>query len=122
MAILNFDYHRAIRQANQISNYADQLRNLASQDMKRSIESISAAWQGEAATQFIGHCTRTQTAVSNQASKLQDLAERIREVARIIHEAEERAKELERQRAASAASQGYRSSRGPAHSTPRRRK
>jgi uncharacterized protein YukE len=103
MAILNFNYNQAINQARQIDNVATDMLSAANRQLQTTIESIGACWQGEASRQFIGYCTTTQTDIRAEAKKLQDLANRIREVARIIREAEERAKELQRQQAAAAA-------------------
>lgn len=102
MAIMDFNYNKAISQANQIDNIATDMLNIANKQMQTTIDSIGICWRGDASRQFINYCDSTQGDVRAQAKKLQELARRIREVARIIKAAEERAKELQRQQAASA--------------------
>jgi len=102
MAILNFNYNQAISQANQIDAVATDMLNAANRELQNTLDSIGACWQGEASRQFITYCTATQTEIKSQAKSLQDLARRIREVARIIKEAEDRARELQRKREAEA--------------------
>lgn len=102
MAIMDFNYNKAISQANQIDNIATDMLNIANKQMQTTIDSIGICWRGDASRQFITYCDSTQSDVRTQAKKLQELARRIREVARIIKAAEERAKELQRQQAASA--------------------
>jgi len=103
MAIMNFNYNLAISQANQVDTVATDMLNVANRDLQNTLDSIGASWQGESAQQFIGYCTTTQTEIRKKAGELQDLARRIREAARIIKEAEERARELQRRREAAAA-------------------
>jgi len=99
MAIMNFNYSQAISQANQISSIADDMTRLANRQLQTTLDSIGGCWQGDASEQFVRYCSATQTDIQTQARELQNLATRIREVARIIKEAEERARELQRQRA-----------------------
>lgn len=104
MAITNFNYNNAISQANQVDNIAKEMLAVANRQLQTTMDSIGACWRGEASQQFLGHCATTQADIRDQAKKLQDLARRIREVARIIEAAEERAKELQRKKDAAAAS------------------
>lgn len=92
MAIINFNYSRAISQAGQIEEIAQEMRSLADRDLQNGLEELSACWKGEASNQFVAYCGTTQNDLRAEASKLQDLARRIREIARILREAEERAK------------------------------
>ncbi|NMA33885.1 MAG: hypothetical protein GX940_04950 [Clostridiaceae bacterium] len=103
MAIMNFNYNQAIRQADQIDSAAGELLNTANRQLQTTLESVAACWNGDASAQFISYCRTVQEDIRREAGKLQDLARRIRQVARIIREAEERARELQRQREAAAA-------------------
>lgn len=105
MAILNFDYGKAIRQADNIDAVASDMLNVANNQLQKTLDSIGACWQGDASRQFIGYCTSAQDDIRKQAKNLQDLAQRIRRVARTIKEAEERARELQRQKEAAAAAE-----------------
>jgi len=102
MAIRDFNYNQAISQANQIETVANDMMNVANRELKDTLDSIGACWQGEASRQFVGYCGAVKADILTQAKSLQDTARRIREVARIIKEAEDRARELQRQREAAA--------------------
>lgn len=103
MAIMNFNYGRAINQADQVDAIAEEMLKVANKQLQSTVDSIGASWRGEASKQFLEYCTSTQADIRTQAKRLQDLARRIKNVARIIEEAEQRAKELQRQRAAAVA-------------------
>ena len=92
---MDFNYTKAIRQANEIDNVASDMLSIADKQMQTALDSIGVCWQGDASYQFIGYCTATQTDIRTQAKKLQDLARRIREVAKIIKDAEDKAKEIQ---------------------------
>ena len=94
MSSINFNYNQAISQANQIEGIANEMLRLASNNFRNTIDSIGASWKGEAAQQFLGYCAKTQGDIEAQARSLQSIAGRIRDVARNIKEAEERAKAL----------------------------
>jgi WXG100 family type VII secretion target len=106
MAIMDFNYGLAIRQANQVDEIAKEMQNIANRQLQSAVDSIEACWQGDASKQFLGYCTTTQEDIRIQARKLQDLANRVRTVARIIEEAEQRAKEAQRRAAEAARSAG----------------
>jgi uncharacterized protein YukE len=103
MAIINFNYQRAMTQANQIETIANQMSNLTDRQFQTTLDSIGVCWRGDASQQFIGYCSQTQTDIRSQAKRLRELAARIRQVAKIIKEAEERAKAAQRAKAAAAA-------------------
>ena len=95
MAILNFNYNRAINQARQIETIASDMKNTADKDMQTAIDSIGACWQGEASRQFIGYCSGVQADIIKQANDLKNIAVSLRSAAKIIKEAEDKAKKLQ---------------------------
>ncbi|HWQ79796.1 MAG TPA: WXG100 family type VII secretion target [Anaerovoracaceae bacterium] len=103
MAIMNFNYNQAINQAKQLEGVANEMLNVANKQFQTTVDSIQDSWEGKASQQFLSYCIATQEDIKKQARKLQDLAGRIREVARIIEEAEQRAKESQRRKEAKAA-------------------
>jgi uncharacterized protein YukE len=90
--IFNFNYSQAIKQAGQIEDVAREMRSLASGKLTTAIDTINASWDGSTSDIFIGHCNETKTQIGTRASDLDALAKRIREVAKILKEAEERAR------------------------------
>jgi uncharacterized protein YukE len=96
---MNFNYNQAIRQASEIDSIAGDISRAASNQFQSVLDSIGVSWQGATSMQFIGYCSETQDNMKKQASYLHDIAARIRDVAKIIKEAEEAALELMRRQA-----------------------
>jgi len=90
--ILNFNYDLAKRQATQIEGIAGEMRRLANGQMSNAIATIDASWDGDTSTVFIRHCNETKQQLVTRANELENLARRIRDVAKILKEADERAK------------------------------
>jgi hypothetical protein len=53
MAILNFDYPKALRQASEIENVANSMRSLASNGLDNAYEAIASVWKGDTANLYI---------------------------------------------------------------------
>jgi WXG100 family type VII secretion target len=98
MAIMNFNYDQAMRQATQIDDAACEMENLSNQTLRGAMDHIGAAWQGGAATEYLRQCDRARDDIRVKASALKETAERLRKAARILKEAEERALEKQRRR------------------------
>ena len=90
--ILNFNYDLALRQASQIEGVAGEMRRLASGQMSNAIATIDSSWDGDTSNMFLRHCNETKQQIITRAVELENLAKRIRDVARILRDAEERAR------------------------------
>lgn len=97
MAIMDFDYNRAIRQANEVDQIADEMMSIADNKLGHAVETLNLSWDGTSADQFLGHCRNTMNDIKSEAKKLKNYASRIRNVAKILEEAEQRAKEAQRE-------------------------
>jgi uncharacterized protein YukE len=91
MAILNFDYPKALRQASEIENVANSMRSLAHNGLENAYEAIANVWKGDSANVYLNHCRETKQLIINRAGALDALATRIRKTARIIEDAEQKA-------------------------------
>jgi uncharacterized protein YukE len=98
MAIMNFNYDQAMRQANQIEEIARDMESLANQRIRGAMDHIGAIWKGEAASRYLSHCDQTRNDIQAKASGLKETATRIRNTAKILKEAEDRAREEQRRR------------------------
>ena len=85
---VNLNFNLAIRQATQIENIASGMRSLANDKMTNAIATIDASWDGETSNLFLRHCEETKKQITLRAAELDNLAQRIKEVARIMREAE----------------------------------
>ena len=90
--ILNFNYNLAIRQAAQIEEIAREMRTLANGKFANAIATVDASWDGDTSIIFLRHCNETKQQITTKATELDNLAQRIREVARILKDAEDRAR------------------------------
>ena len=89
--VLNFNYNLAIRQATEIEEIARSMRSLANGKFSTAIATVDASWDGDTSAIFLRHCAETKQQITTKATELENLARRIRDVARILKEAEERA-------------------------------
>jgi hypothetical protein len=87
----NFNYNQTIEQAKRIETIAEDMRSLANGRLENAYDSIDAAWDGETSAIFLRHCGQTKAGLLERAGQLITLAGRMREVARILKEAEENA-------------------------------
>ena len=86
--IQNFNYNQAIKQASQVEEIAREMRSVANSKLSNAIATIDASWDGDTSNLFLRHCNDTKQQIAARASELDNLAHRIREVARIRREAE----------------------------------
>ena len=89
---LNFNFNQAIRQAAQIEAIASEMRSLANGKLTTANATVNASWDGDTSNLFLNHCEETKKQITARATDLDNLARRIREVARILQEAEDRAR------------------------------
>jgi uncharacterized protein YukE len=90
--IWNFNYDKAIRQAEQIESVAGHMNSLANSTLSSAIGGVKASWEGYTSEIFVRHCEETKGQILEKALDLAHIAERIREAARILREAEENAR------------------------------
>jgi hypothetical protein len=86
--IWNFNYDKAIRQAEQIDSVAGDMTALANNTMGGAISAVNASWDGTSSDLFLRHCEDTRGQILEKARQLTQAAVKIRNVARILHEAE----------------------------------
>ena len=99
---LDFNYSRAISQASQMEDIAREMRSLVTNKLDKTYASINAAWDGECSDSYMSHCWDTSSRLTAKANELDSIASRLRTAARIIKEAEERARRLKARKAAAA--------------------
>ena len=94
---IDFNYAKAIGQADQIDEIAGDMRDIANNQFQNSLNALNQMWRGDASTLFIALCNQTKSDILAQVKHLQDLACTIRQISKIIREAEEQAKLAESQ-------------------------
>ncbi len=88
---INFDYNKAMGQANGIDNIASNLERIGKYNLQQFIENVSDNWSGENSQQFIKYCRENRQNIINEAKVLRSIAKKIRRTAKIYKEAEDEA-------------------------------
>lgn len=88
---LEFDYHGTMQQAKKLKNSADELKRLVRNRYYPLLEDIGTAWEGDAAVIFMSGCRNRAEELMRQAGQLDDLADRLIQIAHQIREAEQQA-------------------------------
>lgn len=91
---IEFNYAKAVRQAERLEESAERLKQMAQSSMSDTFQQLNASWSGENASSYIqkGHILQQQ--VSETAAELTRIAEDIKTVAKRIRDAERQAKEI----------------------------
>ena len=87
-AKIEFDYREAINQANKLDEIAGNIRRLASNSMENTLITLNGGWQGETADSFIRKGRELEEKTTKTAEDLKRAAERIRTIAKRVHDAE----------------------------------
>lgn len=85
---IEFDFRQAIQRAEELEEIAADLRKLADNDLQGSLQNLSTAWKGEAASAYIHKGTRLKEKILKSSKDLNKTASTIRSVARRTYNAE----------------------------------
>lgn len=92
-SILKFDYNKTMRQADELTQIAEDLKSAASGKLVSAKEAIKGSWTGETAAQYLQHLDETKALLDKRAKELTALAANIRKAARALKEADDTAKD-----------------------------
>lgn len=95
---IEFDFRQAKNQARQLDAIADNLGNLAKNNLSDSMQTLSQNWKGENASAYLSKGSTLQNDISSSASELHGIASDIRTIAQNIYNAEMAALEIAEQR------------------------
>lgn len=97
-AQIEFDFAQARMRAAEIDEVAADLARISKQDMENTMAELAGAWKGDSARLFQNKADALQGKVSATSRELGAIADTIREIARIMYEAEMEALRLATQR------------------------
>lgn len=97
-ASIEFDFRKAMNDANKIDAIANDLSNVSQRKFGAALQNISANWKGENASIYLNKGGRLQGRMNGTAAELHNIASDIRRVARRIYLAEKAALEIALQR------------------------
>lgn len=97
-AKIYLNYHRAIQQADNLQEQAEQLRRIADNRMSDMMQRMNVNWRGESADAYMAKCIAMQEKVNRTARSLMNTASSLRRAAQRTYNAEMRALEIARRR------------------------
>ncbi|MGM9617225.1 WXG100 family type VII secretion target [Butyricicoccus sp.] len=92
------DFQQVIAQARQIETLAETLRQESEGNVANALAELSSAWKGTAADAYLKKGTRFQDELTKTANDLSCTAVVIKEIAKALYDAEQKAAELGIQR------------------------
>lgn len=98
-AQIMMNFQMAVRKAEELEQVSSELKALVNNDMETSMQSLSNAWKGEAATAYLNKGVKLQEKIIASAKQLDKTATTIRNVAKRTYDAEMRALQIARERA-----------------------
>ncbi|MBQ4528376.1 MAG: WXG100 family type VII secretion target [Clostridia bacterium] len=85
---IEFDYSRAISQANRLDEIAQRVRNSSASQLENAMSELRAGWEGETAESYILKGMELSEKIEKVAKDLENAADTIRRIARRIRDAE----------------------------------
>ncbi len=90
---IELDYHTALKQADKLDEIANGLKH-SSQTIEETMTSLNSGWQGESASAYLIKGRTLKDKVSKTSQDLNNAADKIRKIAKKIHDAELAALEI----------------------------
>ncbi len=85
---IKMDFREAKKQADELDEIAENLRNVANRDLEQAMSVLNSGWKGNNATLYLEKVNRVKEETNREVKDLQNIASDIRRTARIIYEAE----------------------------------
>lgn len=85
---IEFDFRQAIKRAEELEEIAADMKKLADDDLETSLQSLSTAWKGEAASAYLTKGSRLKDKILKSSNDLKKTARTIRSVAKRTYDAE----------------------------------
>ena len=94
MAEINFNYERAIQQAERLEVLSVRLKRVAGQDMERLLNATRRTWQSESAPSYLRKGEKVEAEIQAMADELKKTARKIRTIAEQVRAAEMEARRI----------------------------
>lgn len=96
---IEFDFQKAIKQAEQLEDISSELKKLSNNKFENTLSRLSSNWKGDSANAYLKKGKKLQTNIGNTAKDLNTVANNIRNIAKTIYNAEMAAKRVAEERA-----------------------
>lgn len=91
---IDFNYERAVAQANELETKARELKKISSCDLSNSLKEIRGNWSGENAEKYLLKGAKLAEEIESTSTDLSKIADAVRQIADKVREAEELAKTI----------------------------
>ncbi|MBQ6205747.1 MAG: hypothetical protein IJK52_01550 [Oscillospiraceae bacterium] len=88
MPDINFNYERAIRQAERLEALSSRLQRVSEQDMERMFDALQRAWRSESAPAYLRKGEKVEAQIQALSKDLRKTARAIRDIAEELRAAE----------------------------------
>ncbi len=95
---INFNYNKAMSQANELRDISKALKSLGDNSLEDCFANISRNWSGTNSENYVKKGRNVKTKITNSSQSITAAANAIETMAKRIYDAEMRALELARQR------------------------
>ena len=85
---IKMDFKEAKKQADELDDIANNLRNVADRDLEQAMATFNSGWKGDSATLYLSKVNTVKDKTYREVQDLHSIADDIRRTARIIYEAE----------------------------------
>jgi WXG100 family type VII secretion target len=93
-ASIEFDYQKAMQDANKVDDIAGRLSALATSKFDSTMQNLAANWKGDNASMYLNKGAKLEDNMKKTAGELRDIASAIRRIAKRVREAELKALEI----------------------------
>ena len=100
MASIEIDFQRSMQQANQIEELASELKVSVKNDYSSALNQLNAGWQSDYSGEYLKKAEELRRQLLVSSANIEKIAQNIRITAKRIYEAEKRAEEIAKERAA----------------------
>lgn len=87
-ASIEFNFRKAVSQADRLDQTADRLNRLANNQFGNTLQGLAASWKGENASMYLDKGDRLQGQMDGTAKELHRIASDIRRIAKRMYDAE----------------------------------
>ena len=95
-----FNYNKAIKQADELTDIAKEIRKTADDKLESSIQTIDKNWDGANSKKFVNKSKRLKEKVTDSADDIDAVAGSIKTMAKKIYDAEMEALRIAKEREA----------------------
>lgn len=85
---IQFNYNKAIQQANSLMDISNDIRKIATDKLNDSIQAIDKNWDGANSKKFIAKSKKLKDEVEDSANDIRKISDAIKKMAKEIYDAE----------------------------------